>query len=132
MVYRKSTEKLLDWNIKQYDKETIDGSKVYDSYESTNVWKIDPCFNKVHSAVFPAELCKRVIQYYSYKGDLVFDPFGGSGTVGKTAQKMGRYYLLTEKDETYFNHMKSNQSKEMFDNCNQKFLTLDEFELVIK
>ncbi|NCS90168.1 MAG: site-specific DNA-methyltransferase, partial [Ignavibacteria bacterium] len=29
----------------------------------------------------PTELCKRVIQYYSFKGDLVFDPFGGSGTV---------------------------------------------------
>jgi len=81
MVYRKSTEKLLDWNIKQYDWKTVQESKVTDGFETTNVWKIDPCFDKIHSAVFPTELCKRVIQYYSFKGDLVFDPFGGSGTV---------------------------------------------------
>ncbi|KAA6324492.1 hypothetical protein EZS27_026184 [termite gut metagenome] len=66
MVYRKSTEKLLDWNIRSYDYKTVEESKVSDGYETTNVWKIDPCFNKVHSAIFPVELCKRVIQYYSY------------------------------------------------------------------
>jgi DNA modification methylase len=67
MVYRKKTDKLLDWNIKQYDWETVQDSKVPEGYESTNVWRIDPKFDKVHSAVFPVELCKRVIQYYSYK-----------------------------------------------------------------
>lgn len=132
MVYRKSTEKLLDWNIKQYDWNTILESKVADGYETTNVWKIDPCFDKVHSAVFPVELCKRVIQYYSYKGDLVFDPFGGSGTMGKTAKKLGRHFLLTEKDETYFEYMQSKKSKDMFDNFETKFLTLDKFKETIK
>src|SRR5574344_1694992 len=72
MVYRKSTEKLLDWNIRSYDNKTVEESKVSDGYETTNVWKIDPCFDKVHSAIFPVELCKRVIQYYSYKGELIF------------------------------------------------------------
>jgi DNA modification methylase len=89
MVYRKSTEKLLDWNIHQYDIKTVQESKVSDGYETTNVWKIDPCFDKVHSAVFPVELCKRVIQYYSYKGYLIFGPFAGSRTVGKTAKSLG-------------------------------------------
>ncbi len=65
MVYRKSTEKLIAWNIRQYDWEAVQASKVPEGYETTNVWKIDPCFDKVHSAVFPVELCKRVIQYYS-------------------------------------------------------------------
>ncbi|MBW7888964.1 MAG: HEAT repeat domain-containing protein [Bacteroidetes bacterium] len=132
MVYRKSTEKLLDWNIRQYDWQTVQESKVPEGYESTNVWEIDPCFDKVHSAVFPAELCKRVIQYYSYKGDLVFDPFGGSGTMGKTAKSLGRYFFLTEKDETYFNYMKSKKSKDMFDTIETRFLTLDEFKETIK
>jgi len=132
MVYRKSTEKLLDWNIKQYDWDTILKSKVADGYETTNVWKIDPCFDKIHSAVFPVELCKRVIQYYSYKGDLVFDPFGGSGTVGKTAKNLGRHFLLTEKDETYFKYMRSKKSTGMFDKFPTKFLTLKEFKETIK
>ncbi len=132
MVYRKSTEKLLDWNIHQYDWQTVQESKVPEGYETTNVWKIDPCFDKVHSAVFPVELCKRVIQYYSYKGDLVFDPFAGSGTVGKTAKSLGRFFFLTEKDETYFNYMKSKKSTKMFDTFETKFLTLKEFQNTIQ
>jgi DNA modification methylase len=132
MVYRKSTEKLLDWNIHQYDWQTVQESKVPEGYETTNVWKIDPCFDKVHSAVFPVELCKRVIQYYSYKGDLVFDPFAGSGTVGKTAKSLGRFFFLTEKDETYFNYMKSKKSIKMFDTFETKFLTLKEFQNTIQ
>ncbi|MDR2191736.1 MAG: HEAT repeat domain-containing protein [Endomicrobium sp.] len=128
MVYRKSTEKLLDWNIRSYDYETVKKSKVADGYETTNVWKIDPCFDKVHSAVFPVELCKRVIQYYSYKGDLVFDPFAGSGTVGKTAKSLERMFFLTEKENKYFEYMKSkDKNQNLFDNVKTKFLTLEQF-----
>ena len=132
MVYRKSTEKLLDWNIKQYDWNTVKESKVLDGFETTNVWKIDPCFDKIHSAVFPVELCKRVIQYYSFKNDLVFDPFGGSGTVGKTAKSLSRYFFLTEKDKKYFEYMQSKKTKEMFDTFETKFLTLNKFRETIK
>jgi len=128
MVYRKQTEKLLDWNIKSYDKQTVEESKVADGYETTNVWKIDPSFDKVHSAIFPVELCKRVIQYYSFKGDLVFDPFAGSGTVGKTAKMLGRSFFLTEQDATYFDYMKTKaKPAEMFQERATQFLTLDEF-----
>ena len=86
MVYRKQTDKLIDWNIRQYDWDTVKESKVKDGYETSNVWEIDPKFDKIHSAVFPVDLCKRVIEYYSFKWDLVFDPFAGSGTFGRTAK----------------------------------------------
>lgn len=135
MVYRKKTEKLLDWNMRSYDEKTIQASKVSGSYETTNVWKIDPTFDKVHSAVFPAELCKRVIQYYSYRGDLVFDPFAGSGTVGRVAKSLGRSFFLTEKDESYFEYMKSKTRKHsppMFDEAQTKFHSLDEFIRIAK
>ena len=131
MVYRKSTEKLLDWNIKSYGLRAVEESKVADGYETTNVWKIDPCFDKVHSAIFPVELCKRVIQYYSYKDDLVFDPFGGSGTVGRTAKALGRLFFLTEQEPKYFEYMQSKVAKQnsaLFDERETKFLTLDKFQ----
>jgi len=112
MVYRKQTEKLLDWNIRSYPDETVEQSRVADGYETTNVWKIDPCFDKIHSAVFPTELCRRVIQYYSFKGDLVFDPFAGSGTVGKTAESLSRFFFLTEQEKTYFDYIKERLGKE--------------------
>lgn len=126
MVYRKATTKLIDWNIRNYDKAIVEESRVSDGYETTNVWKIDPCFDKVHSAVFPVELCKRVIQYYSFKGDLVFDPFAGSGTVGRTAKAMGRKFFLTEKNEIYFEYMKSKAKPNLLED-ETKFLTLAEF-----
>jgi len=132
MVYRKSTDKLIDWNIREYDEKTVEQSKVSDGYETSNVWKIDPCFDKVHSAVFPAELCKRVIQYYSFKGDLVFDPFGGSGTVGKVAKSLDRFFFLTEQNQTYFEYMKTKETKELFNKQETKFLAIDEFKQTIK
>ena len=133
MVYRKKTEKLLDWNMKQYTKSVIDDSKVNGEFETTNVWEISPKSDKIHSAVFPEELCRRVIEYYSYKGDLVFDPFAGSGTFGRTAKKMNRYFFLAEKDKTYFEYMRQMKperaNKEQFET---RFLTLGEFKELVK
>ncbi|MBM4167533.1 MAG: site-specific DNA-methyltransferase, partial [Ignavibacteria bacterium] len=111
-----------------YDLKTVKESKIADGYETTNVWKIDPTFSKVHSAVFPVELCKRVIQYYSFKGDVVFDPFAGSGTVGRTAKSLNRFFFLTEKDKTYFEYMQQKaKPKQMFDEKETRFLNLEEF-----
>ncbi|MFC1987311.1 DNA methyltransferase [Chloroflexota bacterium] len=106
MVYRKKSDKLIDWSMKQYDQDTINKSKVVGEYETSNAWKIDPTFNKQHSAVFPIELCNRVISLYSYVGDLVFDPFAGSGTLGKAAINLSRYFFLTEIEAAYIENMK--------------------------
>ncbi len=62
MVYRKQTEKLIDWNIRSYPYETVEQSRVADGYETTNVWKIDPCFDKIHSAVFPKFVASNWLQ----------------------------------------------------------------------
>lgn len=127
MVYRKQTDKLLDWNMHQYDQKTIEVSKVVGSYETSNVWKIDPVFDKVHSAVFPIELCNRVIKFYSYKRDLVFDPFGGSGTFAKAALALNRLFFLTEKDEKYFSRIKENlASFDTFSDKKIRYLTTDQ------
>lgn len=128
MVYRKQTEKLIDWNIKQYPKEIVEESKVADGFETTNVWQIHPKSDKIHSAIFPIDLCKRVIEYYSFKGDLIFDPFGGSGTLGRTAKSLGRNFFLTEKESKYFEYMKTLQKEDIFQSFPTKFLTTEEFK----
>jgi DNA modification methylase len=106
MVYRKKSRDLIDWNIKQYDYKIIEESKVKEKFETTNVWDIDPTFDKTHSAVFPKELCEKIIKYYSYKGDLVFDPFGGSGTFGEVALMYDRNFFMTELNINYFQRIK--------------------------
>lgn len=133
MVYRKQTDKLLDWNIHQYSSEIVEKSKVKGDFDTNNVWQICPKSDKIHPAVFPSELCKRVIQYYSYIGDLIFDPFGGSGTLGYTAKRMGRNFFLTEKNEKYFEYMKSYKREISEDEIkNTKFYTLEQFKESIK
>ena len=128
MVYRKQTDRLLDWNMRQYDEQIVNESKVADGFETTNVWQIHPKSDKVHSAIFPAELCQRVVEYYSFKGDLIFDPFGGSGTLGRMAKKLGRHFFLTEKETKYFEYMQTFQQKNsLFPEKDTKFLALDEF-----
>jgi DNA modification methylase len=129
MVYRKKTDKLLDWNIRQYEWELVRKSKVQGEYETTNVWQIDPTFDKVHSAVFPIELCNRIIKYYSYIGDLVFDPFAGSGTFGRSALNLERYFFLTEKEEKYIEKIKQEISKEtLLINRKIQFLDIPNFK----
>lgn len=129
MVYRKKTDKLLDWNMRQYNQAIVESSKVADGFETTNIWKIMPKADKVHSAVFPVELCKRVIEYYSFKGDLVFDPFAGSGTLGRTAKMLDRFFFLTEKEPKYFEYMQSFQPKNLlFETDATKFLTFEQFK----
>ncbi len=134
MVYRKQTQKLIDWNIRQYDWDTVKESKVEGDYETSNIWEIDPVYNKKHSAVFPAELCRRVIEYYSFKNDLVFDPFAGSGIFGRVAKQLGRYFFLTEQAPEYFDYMHSLAQKEENDLLEKRtttFQTLAQFKKAV-
>ncbi len=135
MVYRKKSDKLLDWNIKQYPVEVVGKSKVSGKYETSNIWNIDPTFDKTHSAVFPIELCNRVIKFYSFEGDLVFDPFGGSGTFAKSALSLNRFFLLTEISEKYVDRIKENiaVNTNLSENYKKpKIITLDKFKEDLK
>jgi len=130
MVYRKKTDKLIDWNIRQYSWDKVRKSKVLEEYETTNVWRIDPTFDKVHTAVFPLELCNRVIKFYSFVGDLIFDPFAGSGTLGRAALNLNRNFFLTEKEAKYINRIKEELNKcgNLFNQLGQpRFVNLDQF-----
>jgi DNA modification methylase len=48
---------------------------------------------KGHPAPFPEELVYRLIKFYSYRGNVVLDPFGGTGTVATVAQRYGRHFV---------------------------------------
>ena len=107
LVYRKKTDKLIDWHIRKHpEQQIIEESKIKDGYETTNLWKIHPSYNKNHPAVFPLELAEKVIQYYSFKKDVVLDPFAGTGTTGKAAVKNGRRFVLFEQEEDYIKLIK--------------------------
>ncbi|MBI3732348.1 MAG: site-specific DNA-methyltransferase, partial [Chloroflexi bacterium] len=108
-------------------------SKVEGDYEKTNAWKIAPASNSIHPAIFPKELAARVIQFYSFKGDLVFDPFGGSGTVGEIALSLDRFFFLVEKDEQYINYTRQRLSSgTLFSQVHPRLYTFDQFESLMQ
>jgi adenine-specific DNA-methyltransferase len=59
-----------------------------------------------HPAAFPPGLVRRVIEVYTDPGDLVVDPFAGSGTVEVVCKELGRACVLIEKEPGYVDEIK--------------------------
>lgn len=58
------------------------------------VWKIRSVSrNDYHEAMFPEQLVRNCIKMYSFPGDVVLDPFMGSGTVASVSRKLQRHYV---------------------------------------
>lgn len=100
MVYRKNSNFLLDKNIKKYSKSLANDKNI--PIDTSNCWYISPKSSKVHPAVFPEELCRKILTYYSFKYDTVLDPFAGIGTFGKVALEMERLPILCEINKKYY------------------------------
>lgn len=80
-----------------------------------NVWNVFPAKAKserLHPAPFSEQLAHDHIISWSNEGDIVLDPFMGSGTTGKMAKQLGRNFIGIELDETYYEIAK----KRIYDN----------------
>lgn len=125
LVYRKHTAKLIDWNIRAHpNPEKVSASKIDDDYEKTNIWRIKPSYDKRHPAIFPLEMAEKVIKYYSFKNDVILDPFAGIGTLGKAAAKLDRRFVLIEQEQKYVNIMRD-EAKAWLGKDAQHILTLN-------
>jgi DNA modification methylase len=95
----------------QYEKDgtmktTKDIKPVPEFSPRTNIWKYTTGFNinvGKHSAVFPYKLAEDHILSWSDEGDIIFDPFSGSGTVASAAINNKRKFIGSEIVEQYFN-----------------------------
>ena len=61
----------------------------------------------LHPTQKPEELLKRIILGFSNEGDIILDPFAGSGTTPYIAKKYKRKYIAIEKEKKYFEAMKN-------------------------
>lgn len=67
-------------------------------------WSIAPERNMKkykHDAMFPEELVKRLLKLFSYKNDIVLDPFNGAGTTTKVAKQLNRKFIGIDISEEY-------------------------------
>ncbi len=77
--------------------------KIKDEKVKTNVWHFSPDGQKTgHPAVFPRALVHDHIFSWSNEGDLVMDPFMGSGTTGIVCKEMGRNFIGIEINDEYY------------------------------
>jgi site-specific DNA-methyltransferase (adenine-specific) len=83
-----------------YVKEMVPDYNVWDFYVGWgNTTKDDVAFE--HPAIFPEELVKRHIESWTNEGDLVYDPFMGSGTTSKMCLITKRNYIGSELSNEY-------------------------------
>ena len=86
----------------QFSGLTRPRKMVYDKRNKRSVWKVNTKpYKGAHFAVFPEELIEPCILAGSEKGDIVLDPFMGSGTTAVTAKTHGRHYIGCELHERY-------------------------------
>jgi DNA modification methylase len=85
----------LPWQASIWADEFLDAT--------TDVWEIPPesARRVKHPAPFPVELPQRLIELYTYRGDLVMDPFMGSGSTAVAAVRTDRHFVGFDTDPEY-------------------------------
>lgn len=90
-----------------------------------SVWRLPVCSgnerlkdqegNKLHNTQKPEELLYRIIAISSKMGDVVLDPFGGTMTTGALAKRLGRNYIMIEREAKYCEYGKKRLESEVFE-----------------
>lgn len=96
LIFVKEGKRKVDKAVKEESKLTKEEWLEF----TKGIWKIRAERDKTHPASFPMALAERVIRLYSFVGDIVLDPFSGSGTTAIAADIWGRkgrgYELCTD------------------------------------
>jgi len=84
------------------DPSAIDiSAKEFETF-SDGFWQIPPERRRSgHPAPFPEPLIERLVKFYIYRGNVVIDMFGGTGTVAAVARRLGRHYLHIDASHEY-------------------------------
>lgn len=87
---------------------------------------------KVHPAVFPIAMAKRVIEQFTHRGELVIDPFVGSGTTLVAAQDLNRNAIGFDLKPEYVDLANSRIVKKDNDACCQQFAVCDDARNIVQ
>lgn len=104
-TYGEITRREVDGRLTKKGKKKINKYGV-----RTNIWKYkngkgqttkDAIAHK-HPAIFPEKLVADILESWTLEGDIILDPFGGSGTTAKVSSLMSRNFIYIEKIDEYF------------------------------
>ena len=91
-----------DKRIKERIARGIKGARSYDWFSDINLVKNVSKVDFNHPCPVPVELMERIIKLTSEEGDLIFDPFAGSGTTAIACMNTNRRFIGAEIDTLYF------------------------------
>ncbi|HSV01818.1 MAG TPA: site-specific DNA-methyltransferase [Phenylobacterium sp.] len=77
------------------------------------VWSIANVSHPDHPAVFPLEIPHRLVKLFSFWGETVLDPFGGTGSTAVAAQKLGRKAVCIEQNAAYADIIRARVKREV-------------------
>lgn len=114
-IYKTQREK--DGTLKKGSRHGKQSTNIYSIRK--NIWKYNTGFNlsttdKIafnHPAIFPEKLAADHIYSWSNEGDLVYDPFVGSGTTVKMAIKLKRKWIASDLSEDYIKNIAEKRIK---------------------
>ena len=105
-VLRDTTERLIIASKGRFDRvgrgvATIPGDEFMEA--TLDVWEMpaESATRVGHPAPFPVPLVERCLQLFTYEGDVVLDPFMGSGTTAVAAVNTARHYVGYDTDSSY-------------------------------
>lgn len=103
LVFKKPGPAIYQRSTEEKEKSQIPIDDLFKHELANNVWHIAPVPPNAiaHPCPFPEEIPFRLILLYSYRGDLVLDPFMGSGTTLKVALHLGRRAVGYDVEERY-------------------------------
>ena len=115
-VLRDLTERIVIASKGRFDRALAAAERAVDKWPSlgtanadefmeatTDLWRIpsESATRVGHPAPFPVALPERLIDLYTYRGDLVLDPFMGAGTTAVAAVRTGRHFVGFDTDSHY-------------------------------
>lgn len=111
-VIKTAHEYILIWSKNQWQLPNIENTEPdMNSSEFqkaiTSVWQVSSITHKSpHPATFPEKLIIPIIKMYSYPGDIILDPFNGSGTTTVCAAQLGRQWIGIEQNPAFCDYAK--------------------------
>lgn len=95
-------DSMMSGNGQKFSAINPNNAKTYEKRNKRSVWTVTTKpFKGAHFATFPPDLIEPCILAGSKPGDLILDPFAGSGTVGQAALMHGRRSILCELNPEY-------------------------------
>lgn len=105
--FRSLTEHILVYHKGVPKKEPVGESDITKEEFlkwTKNTWFIMPDKDENHPAIFPIEIPTRCIKIFSYVGDLVYEPFVGSGTTIEACRILKRNFIGSEISKRYYDN----------------------------